>query len=844
MPSSKQILRPAHICINDEKSMTDKQTFKDEDKVGLYSHKAHLEKFRARIAELQSSIQFGMENGHQLFYTVDFSEIYSYLHYGDPNVTDLGVNLPPISEEDQTKDKDQHYLALTHLFNTFSKNPLYLLQPYLLEMYSYTKNQAHRSVRVGRDLNTQLKEFVESLNDEHKKLLRSVKSEMPSSGQGKKLLELLASEYPRFSILLLEYERWREQNSALSTRGQLLKKMLTEKKLTNRVDEVLAAYNISPHDLEVPSLEEEKKIAEAFPHHPYEAEKKHAKKVDARALILLRNINRLLEPHGARLVLITRDLKSPTVAEQLEKEEWFGWTGVRKYFCDIESVYLDLILHSLGDDEEKLKWLIDADNELSNMVHSVEQLIQEFSSEGVTTSPVRELSASARELLNRNKQHWAKLMEVVFIRVSPKIEWLGEDFVRTQLFSEHDADGTPAPKIEAAMRSLLHRIVDLVDSPTFQALASQDIQNLWDNIFEDVHSMKWLSQFSGDLNEALNDLRELLSKNYDSPKLFASTVARSKSFINMPVIHFKNRDYNDFIDNFQPWTYSKEQLVDEVGRKLSQLFSQAFRNKDKPESYLFMAFILGMLDKWEQAIKIAEHGRGLLDKVNPEFNYFLAYAIWQDIKIKRRSGGYKYELVQYMRAIRLMWEALKVNPTEPRYLDRQGTTALECHYILRKLAGLGEDAPEEILNDETKISSESEALGFLESALKKAGNDRKLRVRILNNLTYSYGTIEPPNLEKAEKFHTEIVDELSLVKQNPNSTLPEFEKWQFVMDTRWYIGAKLAYSKKDAIELENNIRNLVSLHDKASLTDSERRAITSHLDEASEWLLKLKGEQV
>lgn len=818
--------------------MTDNQTFKDEAITNLHSHRILLEKFRARIAELQSSIQFGMGCGRQLFYTVDFSEIYSYLHYGDTNVTDLGVNVAPIDEDNKTKIKNQHYLALTHLFNTFSETPLYLLQPYLLEMYSYARNQAHHSVRVGQDLNLQLKEFVESLNDEHKILLKSVTADTLTSGQGKKMLELLVTEYPRFSILLLEYQRW----YGLSTRGQILKRMLADRKLTNRVDEILTHYNFSPQALAAPSLEEENKVAEAFPTHQFEAEKKNAKKVDARALLILRNINRLLEPHGARLVLVTRDVKSPTVAEQLEKEEWFGWAGVRKYFCDIESVYLDLILHPLKD-EDKLKWLEDADAELSKMVQSVKQLIEQLSPEVLAVSPVRELSNSAQELLQRNSQHWDKLIDVEFIRVSPEIEWLGEDFVKSQLFDSAGAGERPTPKMEAATLSLLHRIVDLVDSPRFQELATQDVQNLWDNIFEDVHGMKWLSQFSGDLNEALDDLRELLSKNYDSPQLLASTIARSKSFINMPVIHFKNGAYREFIDNFQPWTYSKEQLLNEFGHKLSRLFSRAIRHMNKPENCLFMAFILGMLDKWEQAIKMADHGRNLLNKVNAEFNYFLAYAIWQDIKIKRRSDGNKYALGQYMWATRLMWEALKANPAEPRFLDRQGTTALECHYILRKLADRGESPPEEFLAGETKISSEVEAFGFLEQALKKAGNDPKLRVRILNNLAYSYGTIEPPNLEKAEKFHKEIIDELELVKQNPNSELPEFERWQFVMDTRWYIGAKLAYAKKDAAELEHNIANLVELHEKASLTDSERRVIKSHLDEATEWVLRLQGVQ-
>jgi hypothetical protein len=311
----------------------------------------------------------------------------------------------------------------------------------------------------------------------------------------------------------------------------------------------------------------------------------------------------------------------------------------------------------------------------------------------------------------------------------------------------------------------------------------------------------------------------------------------------MPDINFKNKDYSDFVTNFEPWTYSREELVDEVGLELSRLFAQAVANKDKPESYLFMAFIQGMLDNWAQAIEMAKHGRALLNNVNPEFNFFLAYAIWQDIK--KRNESDKYALRQYLWAIELMWEALKVNPIDPRFLDRQGVTALEYHYILNKLEEDGEQVPEEIKQNPTRISSEAEAFGFLEQALKKTDdNNRKMRVRILNNLAYSYGTSEPPNLEKAEQFHKQVVNELSGVNLDNNGTLPEFEKWQFVMDTRWYIGAKLAYFKENVADLEESIRNLISLHDKASLNESERRVIKAHLNETKEWLDKLKESRV
>jgi hypothetical protein len=811
--------------------MTEKQTTRDESLAELHSHKARSEKLRARIAQLRSRIEFQMKDGTRLFYSVDFSEIYSYLHYGDHNVADLGANLTSGDKQTVLKDKNQHYLALTHLFNSFSKSPLYLLQPYLLEMYSYTKNQAHRSIRVDKDLDRQIKDFLNGLRKEHVDVLRSVKAQEISSEDGKKLLELFVNEYPPFSILLLEYERWHSQ----STRGQLLKKMLAEKKLTNRIDEIFSLYNLDPRALQAPLLEDENKIADAFPGQ-VDAEKRQSRKVDARALLILRNINHLLEPHGARLILVTRDLKSPAVAEQMENEEWFAWKDVRRYFCDIASVYLDLLLHPLTP-EEKLAWLDVADAELAEIVNSVDHLIEDLADN--IHMPSQRLSDSAHELLDRNSHNWSRLLDMEFIRVSPEISWLGEDFVRKELLGEKGTDNENAQKIDPKTESLLKKITDLVDSPTVQQLASDDLDDLWGNISGDVLEMRVLSEFSGDV---LGYLKELLSQKTDSPRLFASAVARSRSFTNMPEIHFKNKQYGNFIAGFQPWKYSRDQIIEEVGKELTSLFALAVANQKNAESYLFMAYILGMLDNWSNAIQMAEHGRKFLNAVNPEFNYFLAYAIWQ--AQKKSDEDHQTALVNYLWATELMWEALRANPYDPRYLKRQGTIALECHYLINEIKKRGQQLPEQLIKGEVKLATETEALGSLEQALKRVPEKpgaKQLRVRILNNLAYSYGTLDEPNLEKAEKYLQAVVEELSDVKENPNSILPEFEKWQFVMDTRWYIGAKLAYSRHDLNALEESIANLINLRDRAGLNTSEKHFIESHLADSREWLAELKN---
>src|SRR5215207_2022950 len=124
---------------------------KDELTANLRNQKAELEKFRERVSALKLGIIYQQQNAsNRVYYTVDFSEIYSYLHYGDPDVSNFGLSVPPTREEGRSKTGEHHYLALTHLFNSFSPSPLYLLQPYMLEMYSYTRMQAHHSLKSER----------------------------------------------------------------------------------------------------------------------------------------------------------------------------------------------------------------------------------------------------------------------------------------------------------------------------------------------------------------------------------------------------------------------------------------------------------------------------------------------------------------------------------------------------------------------------------------------------------------------------------------------------------------------------------------------------------------------
>jgi len=805
--------------------MVKEKDSQDEVVASLQSHKSTLQRFRDRVNELKFDREYKSQADNKLYYSVDFSEIYAYLHYDDPAVRYYGLNL--FSSEEEI-GKQQHYLALTHLFKSFSKTPLYLLQPYVLEMYSYARTQAHHHRGIKKTLSELISSVKQGLKPDHTKLLQN--PEKLSEEEKAELLEVMRADYPKLSIDLLEFERWHTAVQELTTRGQLLKQLLIDGKLSHRTDEILKEFKINDSELARPSMEEEKRVVDAFP--PLRGEdqdRQFSRLVDARALLLLRNMNRLLECHNARLVLITRDMKSPKVAERLQDESWFGWTDVKKYFYGIEAIYLDLLLQAMEEETKKIEWLTKADQVLTDMLQSVDKVLEETNVED-STSVGTEISNVARDLLEQNSQNWNELVGVEFIRTSPALDWLGTDFVTDRVLTAASQTRTGEPaQIKPNESKILKQLVSFVDSNDFQEVAAEGASKLWYDIAGDVFS---LSIFGNRLNEVLDQLKTILPSRSDHPELFRKIVANSRSFLNMPTIHFQNKLYQEFIKNFRPWSYKEEEFIDQLGRHLADLFPYGAANAEKPESCLFMAFVLGMFDFWDAAVEIAEYGGEHTKGKRSEFDYFLAYAKYRRVDMHNFPPAEALE--HYIQADTDIRAALKANPYDPRYLERRGAIALRYHHTLTRVNKKSSAAL-----PSKEIAGILEARGFLKQAVQRAGDDRKIRVRALNNLAYSYGTNDPPELEEAEECIKQIEVQFDEATNDPDHSLPNIHQWPFVMDTVWYIGAKIAYSRGNVTELRRNRDRLQTALAEANLLEAETKAIEAHLRYIQTWETEL-----
>ena len=192
-------------------------------------------------------------------------------------------------------------------------------------------------------------------------------------------------------------------------------------------------------------------------------------------------------------------------------------------------------------------------------------------------------------------------------------------------------------------------------------------------------------------------------------------------------------------------------------------------------------------------------------------------------------------LKHYIQADSDIRAALKTNPYDPRYLERRGAIALRYHHTLSLV-------PKESFASLPKadIAGVSEARGILKQAVQRGAHDPKIRVRALNNLAYSFGTGDAPELDEAEECIKQIEREFDAATSDGANLLPDdVEQWPFVMDTIWYIRAKIARSRCDVNEVKSNRERLQTALDRVLLLPAETKAIEAHLRNIHNWETEL-----
>src|SRR5215204_1441618 len=172
-----------------------------------------LEDLRDRINELRYSTRY-VEEDIKLYFAVDFSEVFSYLHLtreAEANVKILGVSLDP---QNLKQNVLQYRLGLTYLFDSFN-HPLYILPSHTQEMWSSLVSEETEK-KVSDDQAESLLEGIRTLGGEPKQLLESLENREQSKDVSQELLDFVKSpDFAPLCVDVSEFVSWYKSAHAL-----------------------------------------------------------------------------------------------------------------------------------------------------------------------------------------------------------------------------------------------------------------------------------------------------------------------------------------------------------------------------------------------------------------------------------------------------------------------------------------------------------------------------------------------------------------------------------------------------------------------------------------------------
>ncbi len=789
-----------------------------------------LKRIRERIMELRHSIEFE-EQGIEIIYAVDFSEVYGYLNITAEETDDrdfvLGVSLDSNHPE---KSFFHYWLGLTHLFNSFGKT-LYLLPPHTLEMWSYVRTQAQRT--TARD--EQYSELLDSTRNFDpwiRQLLESLWGldttlEPETSRQ---LLDFVKS--PLFRPLCLDvsdFLNWYK-------RGNVLKNLFKSQKLSYRTDQLLAGHINSVSELKEPTQEETLELLRCFP--PIRRRlRRSSTMIDCRALIFLRNINRILNRANAAMVLITKDTHILEAVKSIEGESWFGWSNARQHIRGIESIFFDLILNSTSSISDKSQWVLESDLKLASMQESVWRILLQMNRPPSVQSNTSLLASTGKKVLEDTSQLWEQHINVKLSLASKNLSWLGQGL--SESFTE---DNLPSSfKQYRHEYLLLKNLFEFLSTPEYQHLATQDLQDIFQDIEIDCLRMALLNLVD---KEGAERISKILAETFSGAKGQSGTVLRSKRFLRMPVLQFVSKNYRERLKELSVRGKGK------YNKAFLSIVAEAISRFNEPEDLLFIAFVLGMIDEWKIALTLIKKCRQIIADsdatslsslvVPSEVDYFAAL-------IRRKIAEMEEDAVkaaeEYIKAYEDIRQAASSNPQEAKYVKDMAVTAMLYHEAIKKVCVWPVDKDANIsIYPETNIPSEAEAKALYIKALNLIGdpNDIRLKVVILNNLAFAEVLSNTPNFQDAEEYLRQIDEILSAEHTGEENGFTLEGVRAHIEDTKIMVRARRAKELSNTELLNSCITDLNALLLGEDLPKGEKGTYSSHIELLKVWLQSIQ----
>ncbi|HSS20056.1 MAG TPA: hypothetical protein VLL54_08275 [Pyrinomonadaceae bacterium] len=772
-----------------------------------------LSRLRERISELRFSLVY--EETTTLCYAVDFSEIFSYLNQEDAEaVKGVGVSLDFQNVE---RNSLQHRLALTHLFNGFA-DTLYVLPSHMLELWTYVRSQVGKRAIDGPKAGELLEAAVRNLSPATKSLLESLGHEEQPERVSQELLEFVKSrDFGPLCVDVSNFVAWFK-------RGNALKKLLDEI-INPRFDKLLTTHSVVLSELKEPSENEISKIVDVFStfrshRNPF------ATRVDARAFLFLRNLNQLLARANTRLILVTRDTHLLEVARRLADESWFGWAESRQCVRGIESIFLDLILRSSPSPQTKRLWINQSEEKLAKMSDSVERTLNQI--RAGEPYPSQQLLNAGKRVLKDTIQLWDQHINVKLSLASNSVPWLGKSFRDMS-----DSDQTDR-FVNLKDYKILKNLLDYFSTATYRDIAVEDVKAIWSGIETDCLRMGFLNVLG---DEGAERISNILTQTLTPPFGASQVLLHSKRFIKMPSLRLISKSYQDTLGSLNRLDKGT------FDRALNPIITEIVSGSDEPEDLLVMAFFLGLLEEWNQALEVIAACKKVVGnlaadvlptKIIPsEVDYLSA-------TIKQRLAQIKSDTTEaaqlYLEALKDIHQARESNPKDARYLVSEAAVTMMYHESTTLVCPWPLDS--DMSSSEDGVLSPAAAKSQLHEALNlaTAGNDRRLAAIILNNLAFSEVFAELPNFEAAEEHVSamkKLIDEANSEQRRLLAGLmPHFE------ETSVMLLARRAKDNEDFPTLDQCRKDLIEIAQSSELSDYEKTSFRLHLRKLSQWLQK------
>jgi hypothetical protein len=382
--------------------------------------------------------------------------------------------------------------------------------------------------------------------------------------------------------------------------------------------------------------------------------------------------------------------------------------------------------------------------------------------------------------------------------------------------------------------------LEYLSSPVYRTIASQDVKAIWNTIEMDCLRLGFLDVLG---EEGADRISQLLAQTLKTPSGERKTILHSKQFYKMPSLQLVSKTYQDKLSA----------LATENGEKYEKAFfslvKEVVSGFNEPEDFLIMAFLLGLLNEWQQALEVTNKCRQIIEdmpqssvpeKIIPSEVDYLSSAIKR--RLAQATTDAKSEINLYLEAYDDIVRARTAVPNEPRYLVAEAGTAMLYHESINNIYLRPVDADisirqavrSDILSEAQAKEQTKRALGLINSS------DIRLKVIVLNNLAFAEVLSEDPSFEDADMYIKQADEVIQNADYKQAALVSKF--LSDLAETKVMLRAKRARYEKDLEGLKKCIEELEAKIEETDLIEYQRRGFLLHLEILKRWAVEVESQ--